>query len=510
MTGIITDKDRETLAERGIPEEDVLSQIERLAGEPRYVRLNRPCTVDDGIIRYSPDEEDGFLASYDEAASRKRVAAFIPASGAASRMFRSWFQFFSQPDFNGTEEARTFARELPLYAFYDHLASVIAERGDSLDCLLANGAFTTILDYILTARGLNYGYLPKAVILFHLYPTGTRTSLEEHLVEAARYVNGSGTTRLHITVSPEHLSDVRDLLTTITPACEKLCTTAYDIGLSVQHPSTDTVAVDMRNTPVRDEKGNLAFRPGGHGALLKNFSGINADIIFMKNIDNIVPDRLKDITVRYRKILGGVLISLRNEVFRLITALEHNPPQAVIDEAISFGRNCLSLTFPQGFEKRSNDDQRRWLADRLDRPLRVCGMVKNEGEPGGGPFWTEEKDGRLSIQIIEKVQVDVSSPAQQAIMDRATHFNPVDIACSITSRTGKSYDLTRYVDPSTSIVTQKSRNGQDIKALERPGLWNGAMAGWNTVFVEVPATTFNPVKEVRDLLRMEHRTDLCT
>ena len=510
MTGIITDTDRDRLARRGITEEDVLNQIERLTGAPGYVRLNRPCTVDDGIARYGPDDEKKYIATYDGAVSRIRVTAFVPASGAASRMFRSWFQFSAQRDFIGTVEARTFAKELPLYAFYEHLASVIAENGDSLDRLLVDGAYVTILDYILTSRGLNYGHLPKALILFHRYPTASRTSLEEHLVEAARYVDGSGTSRLHITVSPEHRDDVHKLLTAVTPAYEKMCTTVYDIGLSVQHPSTDTIAVDMRNIPVRDERGNLVLRPGGHGALLKNLSDIDADIIFMKNIDNIVPDRLKETTVRYRKMLGGVLISLRDEVFRLTTALEHDPPQGVIDEAVSFGRERLAITFPRGFETRSSGDQRRWLFDRFDRPLRVCGMVKNEGEPGGGPFWVEEEGGRLSLQIIEKAQVDDASPAQQAIMDRATHFNPVDIACSITSLTGEAYDLARYVDPSTFIVTQKSRNGQDIKALERPGLWNGAMAGWNTVFVEVPATTFNPVKEVRDLLRMEHRTDLCT
>ena len=362
------------------------------------------------------------------------------------------------------------------------------------------------MGYILTSKGLNYAHLPKALLKFHTYPDRNRTPLEEHLVESTLYLQDARhICRVHITVSEEHFADVETYISSIRNHYETEYNVKFEIALSVQLSSTNTIAVDREGKPFRDTAGNLVFRPGGHGALLKNLHAIEEEIIFLKNIDNIVPDRLKTETVKYKKILGGYLIKLQGKIFQYLRSLDSEEPNAKqYSEMADFCRKELSLTLPTGFDKFPDTRKKGLIFNVLNRPLRVCGMVKNEGEPGGGPFWVEGKDGSRSLQIVEEAQIDAKSEKQKAIWKSSTYFNPVDLVCGIRDYRGKKFDLGSYVDKKASIVSSKSYEGNTSKVLELPGLWNGSMAGWNTVFVEVPSSTFNPVKTVEDLLREEH------
>ncbi|TFG37631.1 MAG: DUF4301 family protein, partial [Syntrophobacterales bacterium] len=383
---------------------------------------------------------------------------------------------------------------------------IILNDGNDLDALKENKNYSKILDYILNPGGLNYAHLPKALIKFHLYDDHIRTALEEQLVEAILHVRDvENTCRIHFTISDDHKGAIENLISRVKKPYEERYGVSLDISLSIQFPSTDTIAVDMEDRPLRDKKNNLIFRPGGHGALLKNLDAIEYDIIFLKNIDNVVPDRLKGNTILYKKILGGYLIELQREIFHYIDVISGSKSdEDLLRNAESFGRNRLNITFPEKFDDLNFEERKDFLLQKLNRPLRVCGMVKNVGEPGGGPFWVEESDGTLSLQIIEEVQIDGNSKEQSDLWKSSTHFNPVDIVCGVKNYRNEKFDLEKYVDKDTYIITKKSQEGKDLKALELPGLWNGSMAKWNTVFVEVPLSTFNPVKTVDDLLREQH------
>jgi len=502
---MFTTDDLRHLEAVGISPHDVLNQLAIFTRGVSPVILKRPCTVGDGIVKIPDDDTDTLTKAHDSAAQEGRMIKFVPASGAASRMFKDWFAYLEDDDFNTSREASDFIRHLHQYAFYDDLADTIAQNNLDIHDLSARAQYRDILEYILTPRGLNYASLPKALLKFHAYQDRTRTSLEEHLVEAARYVkDADNICRMHLTVSDEHISDVDTHISTIRKYYEKKLGVSYDISLSIQSPATDTIATDMDNMPFRDRTGTLVFRPGGHGALLRNLSAIDNDIIFLKNIDNVTPDRLKPDTVLYKKILGGYLVTLQNQVFRYLEALtESHAANVKVSDIIEFLKTNLCISPPAGFETLPPDRQKDVLIEKLDRPIRVCGMVKNEGEPGGGPFWVE-KDGVLTLQIIEQAQVDLNVEEQHRIWNGSTHFNPVDLVCGIRNLKGRKYDLDRFVDYDTYFISRKSLEGRDLKALELPGLWNGAMAHWNTVFVEVPISTFNPVKTVSDLLRPEH------
>jgi len=377
----------------------------------------------------------------------------------------------------------------------------------TLDTLLATGQYQELFSYLLTPRGLNYANLPKGLIQFHRYADHTRTPFEEHLVEAASYTQDAAQiARVHFTVSPEHQTVIAAYIRQRLPRYEQNgC--SYDITYSVQKPSTDTIAVDHDNRPFRDVNGSLVFRPGGHGALLENLNDLKGDIIFVKNIDNVVPDHLKTDTYRYKKALSGYLITLQDELFKHVGRLQ----QALLDplalaEAYTFAREKLFLHPSQDLLQANASAQRAFLLQKLNRPIRVCGMVRNTGEPGGGPFWVQDQPGAISLQIVESSQVNMKSPEQRAIWQSATHFNPVDLVCGVRDCQGQVFDLHRFSDPATGFISIKSKDGRELRALELPGLWNGAMAEWNTVFVEVPLSTFNPVKTVYDLLRPEHQS----
>jgi hypothetical protein len=471
-------------------------------------RLIRPCRAGDGIVLLTPAEQEELLAAYGDSLGTKRFMKFVPASGAASRMFREWHQGLREGGFLTEAEREHFVRNLKRYPFFADLKAAVAAKGLDLDDLIGKRKEGTILRFILTAEGLDYGQLPKALLKFHTYPGGCRTALEEHLVEATMYArDAQGCARLHFTVSIEHERGVRERLSQVIGEYEARYGTVFEIEISKQEKATNTLAVDPGNRPFRDGKGKLVFRPGGHGALLANLDALTADVIFLKNIDNVVPDHLKPVTVRWKKILGGALITLQNGISQRLRLLESgNAGDTELREIALFLREKLLIDTPPAFERRSPGERRSFLFRRLNRPLRVCGMVKNVGEPGGGPFWIDDPDGSEgpSLQIIEESQIDRNDPRQRDIWASATHFNPVDLVCGIRDYRGEKFPLMQFADPALSIIARKSEQGRELMALERPGLWNGSMAFWNSLFVEVPLATFNPVKTVSDLLRPQH------
>jgi hypothetical protein len=394
------------------------------------------------------------------------------------------------------------------FAFFDALKRIMAEAGLNIDALLQEGRFGEILEYLLTPRGLNYANLPKGLLLFHGYPDGNRTSFEEHLVEASEYVRDArGVCRLHFTVSPEHREGFENLLETVRPLYEGTCHVEFQVDFSTQKESSNTIAVDMENRPFRLADGTIHFRPAGHGALIENLNNLRGDIVFIKNIDNIVLDRLKPPTFTWKKALAGYLLKIQQRIFSYVERLHKEIDEdRFFDEALDFVETELFLPIRETLRLGSTGEKREFLLAALNRPLRVCGQVARRGEPGGGPFWVEGRDGTLSMQIVERAQVDPDSARQQEIWHAATHFNPVDVVCGVRDYLGNPFDLKKYVDPDAIIITKKSHEGRELKALELPGLWNGAMAHWITIFVEVPLITFNPVKTINDLLREEHQT----
>jgi hypothetical protein len=502
---LFSNEDLKAIAAKGIEVEEVLRQLETLRRGTRPLRLIRPVSTGDGIIEIPPDEREGLVSLHDQAAGKGRMLKFVPASGVASRMFKDWNNWYLQRKFDSAGGVVKFLRDLLKFAFFDDLKEVMASEGENVDRCIGEGRWTDILEFVLTQRGLNYNWLPKALIKFHIYPGHTRTALEEHLVEAALYVRDArNICRIHFTVSDEHESRFSEFLSRVKGDYEKLFGVKYEITVTIQYPSTDTIAVDMENRPFRDRGGRLVFRPGGHGALLKNLNAMEGDVIFIKNIDNVIPDRLKDITVLHKKILGGYLVRLQDEIFDNLKLLsEKRVNDELLLRVIRFCQKNLLLFFPDEFWNESISARKDYVFWMLNRPIRVCGMVKNEGEPGGGPFWVEES-GTRSLQIVEQDQLDLNSEEQKDIWESSTHFNPVDLVCGVRNYKGEKFDLNAYVNRDTVIVSKKSHEEGKLKALELPGLWNGSMAFWNTVFVEVPLETFNPVKTVDDLLRKSH------
>jgi hypothetical protein len=501
-----SEEDLRTIAAKGLDIAEVLRQLEIFNRGVEPIKLIRPARIRDGIVQVAPEERDTLVSLHNQAARRGRMLKFVPASGVASRLFKDWQSCHHRGKIESEEGSVKFLQHIAKFAFYDDLKDVMAVDGQNVESYIRDRRCADILEYILTRKGLNYAWLPKALLKFHIYPGHHRTAIEEHLVEAAFYVrDAKNICRVHLTVSKEHESPVRDLLCLVRGDYENLYGVIYEISVTIQLPSTDTIAMDMNNRPFRDRSGEILFRPGGHGALLQNLNAVDGDIIFLKNIDNVVPDRLKDITVLYKKVLGGYLVRLQNEIFRILNVLSGKGVDAAqLSPIIRFCRERLLMSFPDGFRNDSASTQKEYLFQKLNRPIRICGMVKNEGEPGGGPFWVEEKDETQSLQIVEQNQIDPHSKEQKDIWKSSTHFNPVDLVCGVRNYRGERFDLGLYANrDAVSISTKPYENGE-LKVLELPGLWNGSMALWNTVFVEVPLETFNPVKTVDDLLRKSH------
>ncbi|MBW1783738.1 MAG: DUF4301 family protein [Deltaproteobacteria bacterium] len=518
---LFTDQDLQQIKAHGLSLEAVKKQLD-LFNMPRpFLKLEGPCTVGNGITRFDPEERDGLAESYEREGPRHRCVKFVPASGAASRMFKTLLGYLHQEKeitrdemvqeaSAGDQEAQQllgFVEGLKKFAFFRELQSIASDKGFSVDRLLGEGRFRDILNFLLTDDGLDYANLPKGLLLFHEYPKGSRTAFDEHLVEAASYVvDEDRDCRINFTVSQEHLKGFHTELERVRSVYEERYNVAYDVSFSMQERSTDTLAVDLNNRPFRKGNGRLLFRPGGHGALLENLNHMDGDIIFIKNIDNVVPDHLKPETFTWKKITGGYLIAIQRRIFGYMKRLASGDMDPrFLAEAVSFMEEILHVPIPGSIRTGSSKVKRAYMMERLDRPVRVCGMVKNVGEPGGGPFWVKDETGQMSLQIVETAQIDPDSKEQQDIFKASTHFNPVDLVCGVRDWQGRPFDLRRFIDPKAVFISQKSKDGKDLKALEHPGLWNGSMARWITLFVEVPGITFNPVKTVNDLLRKEHQ-----
>lgn len=516
---LFTDADLRQMESMAISEDQVRRHLDLFNRSSVHLRLLQPCTPENGIGRIAPERINGYLTLHQQAAAQGRFGKFVPASGAATRMFQSLIQLYYIPQFLECEElylrveqgvaiACDFLRfmdNLRSFAFKEDLEQALARDGWSLGSLAHRGQFRLILEYLLLDRGLDYATLPKALLKFHRYPDERRTALEEHLIESAQYVSpNSRTCRLHFTVSPEHEARFEALLNSVRQRYEERLGVTFDVSFSHQKPSTDTIAVDERNFPFRERNGRLLFRPGGHGALIENLNDLAGDLVYIKNIDNLVPDRLKETTSYWKQVIGGLLVEVQGKVHGLLRRLEERTNEVVLDEAERFARGDLLLAFPGDFEQWGAERKRSYLIGKLHRPIRVCGVVPNAGEPGGAPFWVVGSDGLPSLQIVEKAQVNLEDPDQSKIWNSSTHFNPVDLVCALRDHKGIPYDLHRFVDPDAVFISKKSKDGKELRAIELPGLWNGSMSDWITLFVEVPLITFNPVKTVFDLLRPEH------
>lgn len=507
---MLTHEDKELLASKGISEAQIAEQLECFKKGFPFLKLAAAASVDNGgILIPEKEEQDAYLNAWDTyKQGDKKIVKFVPASGAASRMFKNLFEFLGA-DYHvpTTDFEKNFFDHIHSFAFFNDLnAACLDNTGKNIDALLTEHNYKAVVSNLLESAGLNYGSLPKGLLKFHRYADGVRTPLEEHLVEGALYAAGkTGEVNVHFTVSTEHRQLFQKLVDTKTCEYASKYGINYHISFSEQKPSTDTVAADMENNPFRDKDGKLLFRPGGHGALIENLNDLDADIVFIKNIDNVVPDRLKDDTVTYKKLLAGVLVTLQKQAFSYLELLDGGHySHAELEEIIRFVQQKLHCR-NQEIKNLEDAELVIYLRKKLNRPMRVCGMVKNVGEPGGGPFLAYSADNTVSLQILESSQIDMNDPEKKAMFEKGTHFNPVDLVCAIRDYKGNKFDLLKHVDKATGFISYKSKNGKDLKALELPGLWNGSMSDWSTVFVEVPLSTFNPVKTVNDLLREQHQ-----
>ena len=473
-------EDLQQIEQHGLTQVQVEQQIENFRQGFPYLKIVRAAAAGDGVLVMDDEQIAKAEARYDEAAANMKVVKFVPASGAATRMFKELFEYVN--DDKRTPGIDRLLDNIEKFAFWPELSEHIMP--DSPDEEIVESIVKT---------GLCYGAKPKGLVTFHAYADGNRKAVEEHLVEGALYARSGDEVYIHFTVSAEHKDGFLEVLNEKQPFYEERFGVKYNVSFSVQKPSTDTIAVNPDNTPFRTDEGKLLFRPAGHGALIENLNDIDADVIFVKNIDNVTTDERRDDTIKYKKALAGLLLELQEQAFEYLKVLEVGG--ADLEPIANFVEQKLCVKLPADYNS-------ELLKAVLNRPIRVCGVVRNQGEPGGGPFWVDGGDGTESLQIAESSQI---APEDMHLMQSATHFNPVDLVCGVKDSRGGKFDLTQYTDPSTGFISSKSSGGRDLRAQELPGLWNGAMAKWNTILVEVPITTFSPVKVVQDLLRPEHQ-----
>lgn len=506
---MLTNDDLQLLKSRGITEKELQAQVDRFKTGFPYLKIHDSARPGEGITVLSDSQQEEAVARWEQyLADGGTVCKFVPASGAASRMFKALFSFVDGKEdvpAEGSDVARLIDG-IHNVAFFSELDNATRNLyGKSVDELIAGKRYKDVISAIISDKGLNYGNLPKGLLTFHHAADGTRTPVEEQLVEGAQSARqADGTVNMHLTVSGNHREAFNKKLAEAVPAIEKRMGVKINVSMSEQKASTDTVAVNEDNTLFR-ENGNLVFRPGGHGALIQNLNDIDTAVVFIKNIDNVVPDSLRAATLQYKKVIAGYLIELHDSVKRYIDLIDSRSySESDLEEIADFMRKSFSFD-SAALSDLKGEDLSTYLRSKLERPLRVCGMVRNEGEPGGGPYVAYNNDGSRSLQILESSQIDTSKAENREMMAKATHFNPVDLVCYVRDSAGRKFDLTRYVDPETGFISSKSLHGRSLKALELPGLWNGAMSDWNTAFVEVPIETFNPVKTVNDLLRPQHQ-----
>lgn len=478
------------------------------------VKIHRPVTPEDGIEVFNEGGVLMYAGIYDKNTKGISKTKFIPASGAATRMFKDLHEAYRELNIDPFHQKywiennpliKKFFLEIEDYPFVTDLREVCKKNGTDLSLLLENEKYAEVIHYMLSENGLNFSQTPKGALKFHKYSDSCRTPVEEHVFEAEQYlINADYSLCLHFTISSEHIhlfEDIKDKIISFYKSRD----IKPDISFSFQDPSTDTIAVDLENNPFRDEEGNILFRPGGHGALLKNLESIDQDLIFISNIDNVSPDKDKPLRALYKKLLGGYLIEKINIIRQLLVNIEERYSLAVRNDVLSFIKRNISESLCVKLGSLDNETFKSEAFSILNRPVRVCGMVKNTGEPGGGPFWVIRQDGIISKQIIESSQIDIADPEQKRLFMSSTHFNPVDIVCCIRNYKNEKFSLSDFRDDNMAFISNKSWGGRKLKALELPGLWNGGMAGWLTFFVEVPVETFTPVKTLFDLMRPEHR-----
>lgn len=480
-------RDIQQINELGISEETLEHQVQQFKHGIDPVELISPCDVDNGLVRFTKEELNHFEKYFEERAQKIEITRFVPASGAASRMFKAFFQYLESGAEN--QEVKSFASGFRSFAFYNLIK---CKNEPDYSCAINN---------MINIHKL--AEMPKALIPFHSYADTSRTALEEHLVESALILAGNKKINIHFTISESHQEMFNNLIEQNIDGYSAKYNCNYNISFSYQSHATDTIAVTADNQLLRNADDSLMFRPGGHGSLLMNLNNLNSDLVFINNIDNVQPDHLKANTVLYKKILAGYLLSIQAEIKDLLTQLDNNAID--ISKASLIAESNLNVRLPESFKDLDTEIKRQILHAKLNRPIRVCGMVKNEGEPGGGPFWVRNAQGEESLQIVESSQIDMQNKLQVEIFQQSSYFNPVDLVCWIRDYQGRKFDLNKFTDPDTAFISEKSQAGQTFKVLEHPGLWNGAMADWITLFVEVPIATFSPVKTITDLLRPQHQ-----
>ncbi|MBV7268884.1 DUF4301 family protein [Winogradskyella luteola] len=513
-----TEKDIKQIKAKGLALEEVESQIELFKTGIPFTNIAEAATVGNGIIGLDTKQIDEAILHFETKKSKASLLKFVPASGAATRMFKFLFRFLKE--YNPNKESlnayinKKNLRELALFLvgiekfpFYDQVIEQLKTKSIDFDSLSISDKALHFVNTMLDENQLNFGNSPKGLLPFHKYKSNhISTAFEEHLYEAAIYASDDNKAKLHFTISERYKDKFSQEFKRIEEYVEDNTGVSFDISFSYQHESTDTIAVTLKDKPFREDDGKLVFRPSGHGALLKNLNALEADVIFVKNIDNVVVKQYKEEMAKYKKVLAGILFKLQNKAFKYMGVLDKtNISKEDFSKMEAFLTDEMCIKISGEYHKYLDKYKIEYLREKLDRPIRVCGMVKNEGEPGGGPFWVRDQFGNLSLQIVESAQINLKNKWQKDILTNATHFNPVDLVCGVKNYKGEKFNLEDFVDTNAAFITKKTKAGKELKALELPGLWNGSMAHWNTIFVEVPIITFNPVKTVNDLLKAPHQ-----
>ena len=511
-------KDIEQIERKGLTLEQVERQIRVFENGLPFTNLVSAATINDGIVKLNSQQIKHYVQLFDTKKEDNHIIKFVPASGAATRMFKFLYKFLDE--FNLEKNSinwyinrhknmnlSMFYIGIEKFPFFHIVKERLLDNYPDFDELSINEQGYYFVRMMLDEDKLNYGNYPKGLLPFHLYKNQVvATAFGEHLYESALYSPSDKSTELHFTISERHEHKFDEEFKRIEERVEEKTGSKFDISFSYQKESTDTIAVTPKNKPFRNEDGSLVFRPAGHGALIENLNDLDADIIFIKNIDNVVTFKYKEEVAKYKKVLAGLLLEIQEQAFKYSRILERESlSENELIEIAEFLANQMNVKISSEFEKYSLKYQIEYLAEKLNRPIRVCGMVKNEGEPGGGPFWVKDESGNISLQIVESAQINKKSKHQKDILTNATHFNPVDLVCGVKNYKGNKFDLKQFVDQKAGFITTKTKSGKELKGLELPGLWNGSMSNWNTIFVEVPLITFNPVKTVNDLLKAPHQ-----
>ncbi|MES2544699.1 MAG: DUF4301 family protein [Bacteroidota bacterium] len=509
-----TEADFEQFAAKGIAPASIKNQLDILKNEILKTFLDRPAAINDGIIKYYETDFKNLASSFEIEKEKFKLQKFVPASGAATRMFKFLSEFLNEFDvenesinayINRKKEKNLsiFIVGLDKFPFFEAVETKLKSTYLDYNSWDKDKQNYHFIKTLLSPESFDYANKPKGSLLFHQYKDHLATPIEEHLNECAFYASSKNVSHLHFTVSENHQLLFEKIISEVKQKVEDKSKTKLNVNFSYQNKATDSIALDSNNNPIRDENGRLVFRPGGHGALIENLNNLDADIVFIKNIDNVIQNHIHSITL-YKKALAGILIEIQKQVFNYLNEIEQNT-DTNLEPIIEFVKHKLNVAIIDDFDKYTLENKIGFLKSSLNRPIRVCGMVKNEGEPGGGPFWVSDFRGNVSLQIVETSQIDQQNPFQFSRLKSATHFNPVDLVCGIKNYKGEKFDLTRFVDHKSGFVVEKNKSGKIVKSYELPGLWNGAMANWITIFVEVPLITFNPVKTVNDLLKPTHQ-----